>query len=240
MDHRALPGLQHQIGLFAAPCLGLIDPFAYAELVERAARILSGETKELEHELNARMKSAAAELEYERAAQWRDRLAALRRTVEGQGVTPKDKIARDVLALARHANVAVVHRLAFRDGRLSESRSHVFQSELPDSQEFPRPHASLPWPSSSALLALSRLRHPTPSVPRLRVSPVEFAHNLRRMVAAARQQGSRVILVSTVYSIPEPPLGEEDPAGKASYEAGGWEEAERLFTASVASRPAQN
>ena len=134
MDHRSRPCLKHQIGLCSAPCVGLIDPFAYAELVERAARILTGETKELEHELSARMKSAAAELEYERAAQWRDRLAALRRTVEGQGVTPKDKVARDVLGLARHANVAVVHRLAFRDGRLAESRSHVFQSELPDEE----------------------------------------------------------------------------------------------------------
>src|SRR5262249_55478232 len=100
----------------------------------RAARVLAGETRELEDELEERMRAAAAALEYERAAAWRDRLTALRRTVEGQGVRPKDKVPRDVLGLARHAEVAVVHRLAFRDGRLAESRTHVFHSELPDEE----------------------------------------------------------------------------------------------------------
>lgn len=134
MNFRSRPCLKHQIGLCAAPCVGRIDAAAYAELVERAARVLGGETRELEDELEERMRSAAAALEFERAASWRDRLAALRRTVEGQGVRPRDKIARDVLGLARHGTTAVVHRLAFRDGRLAESRTHVFQSELPDEE----------------------------------------------------------------------------------------------------------
>lgn len=134
MNFRSRPCLKHQIGLCAAPCVGLIDEAAYAELVERAARVLGGETRELEDELEERMRSAAAALEFERAASWRDRLAALRRTVEGQGVRPRDQIARDVLGLARHGNTAVVHRLAFREGRLAESRTHVFQSELPDEE----------------------------------------------------------------------------------------------------------
>lgn len=134
LNHRSRPCLKHQLGLCAAPCVGLIDAPAYAELVERATRILQGETGELERELEERMRSASAALEYERAAAWRDRLAALRRTVEGQGVQPRDRIARDVLGLARSASTAIVHRLAFRDGRLAESRTHVFQSELPDEE----------------------------------------------------------------------------------------------------------
>lgn len=134
LEHRTRPCLKHQIGLCSAPCVGLIDERAYAELVERAARILQGETADLERELEERMRSAAAALEYERAAAWRDRLAALRRTVEGQGVRPRDRVARDVLGLARHGSTAIVHRLAYRDGRLAESRTHTFQSELPDEE----------------------------------------------------------------------------------------------------------
>jgi excinuclease ABC subunit C len=134
MNHRSRPCLKHQMGLCAAPCVGWIGAEQYAELVERASRILSGETAELESELEARMKAAAAEMEYERAAAWRDRLAALRRTVEGQGVRPRDRVARDVLGLARRGDDAVIHRLAFRDGRLTESRSHTFRSELPDEE----------------------------------------------------------------------------------------------------------
>jgi excinuclease ABC subunit C len=133
-DHRSRPCIKHQIGLCSAPCVGLISEPEYAGLVERAVRVLSGDIEELESELEGRMHGASAELEYERAASWRDRLAALRRTVERQGVRPADRVDRDVLALARAGRDAVVHRLAFREGRLGESRSHFFRSDLPDEE----------------------------------------------------------------------------------------------------------
>jgi excinuclease ABC subunit C len=134
MNNRSRPCLKHQIGLCAAPCVGLVGEEEYAGLLERAMAVLSGDTAELEQDLEQRMKASAESLEYERAATWRDRLAALRRTVEGQAVQPRDRIPRDVLGLARRGSSAVVHRLAFRDGRLSESRSHAFRSELPDEE----------------------------------------------------------------------------------------------------------
>ncbi|MEM7518023.1 MAG: excinuclease ABC subunit UvrC, partial [Planctomycetota bacterium] len=134
LNHRTRPCLKHQIGLCSAPCVGLIDDAGYAELVERAARVLSGDTAELEQDLEERMRAASAELEFERAASWRDRLKALRRTVEGQGVQPPDNVPRDIIGLARRGDDALIHRLAFRDGRMSESRSHHFRSELPDAE----------------------------------------------------------------------------------------------------------
>ncbi|MDF1799894.1 MAG: excinuclease ABC subunit UvrC [Planctomycetota bacterium] len=134
LANRSRPCLKHQIGLCSAPCVGLIDAPAYGELVERAIRILTGDTAELESDLDQRMRTAAEELEFERAARWRDRLAALRRTVEGQGVRPSDGIDRDVLGLARDGDLAVVHRLAFRGGRLAESKPRFFHSELPDEE----------------------------------------------------------------------------------------------------------
>jgi excinuclease ABC subunit C len=132
--NRSRSCIKHQIGLCAAPCVGLISREDYAKLVEKAAAVLLGDTAEVEAEIETRMLAASAELEYERAAQWRDRLAALRRTVERQGVRPSDRAARDVLALARRGSEAVVHRLAFREGRMAESRSHLFRSELPDEE----------------------------------------------------------------------------------------------------------
>ena len=134
MAHRSRPCLKHQLGLCSAPCVGLVDEDGYAELVERAARILAGDVAELEADLEARMDAASEGREYERAARWRDRLIALRRTVEGQGVRPKDRVERDVLGLARRGEDALVHRLAFRGGRLAESRSHHFRSQLPDEE----------------------------------------------------------------------------------------------------------
>ena len=132
MNHRSRPCLKYQIKQCSAPCVGLIDAREYADLVERATRILSGDTGELERDLEQRMEVASERLDYELAGTWRDRLKALRRTVEGQGVTPRDRVARDVIGLARRGEDALIHRLAFRDGRLSESRSHHFRSQLPD------------------------------------------------------------------------------------------------------------
>ncbi|MCL4167677.1 UNVERIFIED_CONTAM: hypothetical protein GTU68_019910, partial [Idotea baltica] len=111
-----------------------ISPEDYEELVQRATRILSGETEVLEQDLERRMLEASENMEFERAAGWRDRLKALRRTVEGQGVRPSDKIDRDVLGMARVGDEAMIHRLAFRDGRLAESRTHRFRSELSDEE----------------------------------------------------------------------------------------------------------
>lgn len=130
MNHRSRPCLKYQIGLCCAPCVDEVTPEEYAELVERAVRILSGETRELEEDLERRMLEASEATDYERAAHWRDRLRALRRTVEGQGVRPSDQVERDVLGLARRGEEVVVHRLSFRGGRLAESRGHRFRSEL--------------------------------------------------------------------------------------------------------------
>jgi excinuclease ABC subunit C len=134
MNHRSRPCLKYQIGMCSAPCVGEIDEAEYAGLVERAARVLSGDTEELERDLAGRMRDASGREEFELAAHWRDRLQALRRTVERQGVRPGARVTRDVLGLARSGEQALVHRLAFREGRLAESRSHAFRSELPDEE----------------------------------------------------------------------------------------------------------
>jgi excinuclease ABC subunit C len=134
MNHRSRPCLKHQLGLCAAPCVGLIDAPAYAENVERALRVLAGDIDDLEQDLSARMGQAAQLQEYERAAALRDRLAALRRTVERQGVLSAASTERDVLALARAGERVAVHRVCIRRGKLAESRGYAFRSELSDEE----------------------------------------------------------------------------------------------------------
>ena len=134
MSHRSRPCLKHQLGLCAAPCVGLIDERAYAENVERAVNVLAGDIAELERDLAARMGEASARQDYERAAAYRDRLEALRRTVERQGVLSAPTTERDVLALARSGERVLVHRLCIRRGKLAESRGYAFRSELSDEE----------------------------------------------------------------------------------------------------------
>jgi len=130
MNHRSRPCLKHQIGLCCAPCVDGVTADEYADHVARAMAILSGDTAELEGDLEGRMRAASEAREYERAGRWRDRLAALHRTVEGQGVRAADRVERVVVALARAGESVLVHRLAFRGGRMVESRSHGLRSPL--------------------------------------------------------------------------------------------------------------
>ena len=134
LNHRTRPCLRHPLGLCSAPCVGLIGEPQYAHLVDKAARVLSGDAADVERELDREMREASRRHEFERAAVWRDRLAALRGTIEGQGAVPRDKVRRDVVHFARRGDEVVVHRLAFRDGRLAESRTHAFRSQLPDGE----------------------------------------------------------------------------------------------------------
>src|SRR5262245_2305067 len=134
MSHRSRPCLKHQLGLCAAPCVGLIDERAYGENVERAVRVLSGDIEELERDLEAHMAQSSEHQDYERAALYRDRLGALRRTVERQGVLSAPGTERDVLALARSGERVLVHRLCIRRGKLAESRAYALRSELPDEE----------------------------------------------------------------------------------------------------------
>jgi excinuclease ABC subunit C len=134
MAHRTRPCLKHQLGLCAAPCVGLIDAPAYAEHVERALAVLAGDVEALRADLEVRMRAASERQEYELAAGFRDRLAALHRSVEGQGVLSNERTDRDVLALARSGDRVQVHRLVIRRGKLSESRGFELRSELPDAE----------------------------------------------------------------------------------------------------------
>jgi excinuclease ABC subunit C len=134
LDNRSRPCLKHQIGLCSAPCTGLIDADGYKRLVDKAARVLEGDVRELEADIEGRMRAASLALEYERAAFWRDRLEALRTTMARQAVWTVDGCARDALGLARRGERAVVHRLSFREGKLLSSRSHLFRSQLPDEE----------------------------------------------------------------------------------------------------------
>src|SRR4029077_2759967 len=82
--NRSRPCLQHQIGRCSAPCVGLISREAYAQDMASAVKVLEGRSEEVTAELQTAMEAAAGRLEFERAAQIRDQLAALQRVQSQQ------------------------------------------------------------------------------------------------------------------------------------------------------------
>lgn len=120
---RTRPCLQYQIKRCNAPCVGLISPEAYKEDVENSIRFLQGDTKHLNQELIGKMEQAAAELEFEKAVFYRDRLAVLRE-VQAQQAVFKLKGEADILAIAYQAGVTCVQIMYVRNGQMLGGNSY--------------------------------------------------------------------------------------------------------------------
>src|SRR5438132_4102309 len=84
MANRRRPCLQYQIKRCPAPCVYSVSQEEYRRSVDEVALFLEGKADELTEKLRARMKETASRLEYERAAQLRDQLHAIERSLEKQ------------------------------------------------------------------------------------------------------------------------------------------------------------
>ncbi len=115
--NRSRPCLQYQIKRCTAPCVGLIDAEQYASDVKHTQMFLEGKEQHVIEELAKRMDIAAAELDYETAAVYRDQMIKLRKVQEDQYVSG-EKGEVDVIALAMQNNAACVQVLFIRGGHL--------------------------------------------------------------------------------------------------------------------------
>src|ERR1700749_3148395 len=97
--NRSRPCLQHQIGRCSAPCVGLIDAQTYGQDVDAAVKVLEGRSQEVNAQLRERMEEAASRLQFERAAQIRDQLAALANVQSQQIVTGDEAANADAFAI---------------------------------------------------------------------------------------------------------------------------------------------
>jgi excinuclease ABC subunit C len=128
-EDRARPCLDYEMGLCTAPCTGEIDDPDYAADIEAVERFFEGETGVLADPLRDAMETAAADREFERAANLRDRLAAVEAFHAGGGEAvlagDREERAVDVLGVAVSGGDATVARLHSADGKLVDRERHV-------------------------------------------------------------------------------------------------------------------
>ncbi len=123
-DNRTRPCLLFQIKRCSGPCTGEIDAVDYAELVSEAKDFLSGRSGRVKSEISAAMQDASAALDFERAAIYRDRLAALSHVQSHQGINPQSVDEADVFAIHHEGGQNCIEVFFFRTGQNWGNRAY--------------------------------------------------------------------------------------------------------------------
>ncbi|MEL6380147.1 MAG: excinuclease ABC subunit UvrC [Pseudomonadota bacterium] len=116
-DSRTRPCLLHQIKRCAAPCVDLIAPAAYADLVSEAESFLNGDNTAVQQALSAQMEQAATDLDFERAAALRDRIRALSFVQASQDINAVKLGDADVFAIHEENGQVCVQVFFYRAGQ---------------------------------------------------------------------------------------------------------------------------
>jgi excinuclease ABC subunit C len=113
-ESRTRPCLLYQIKRCSAPCTGEISQEDYGHLVNDAKAFLSGKSKQVKADLAKQMETASEDLDFERAAVYRDRISALSQIQSHQGINPRNVEEADVFALHTEGGQFCVQVFFFR------------------------------------------------------------------------------------------------------------------------------
>jgi len=116
-EGRTRPCMLYQIKRCAGPCVDLITPQAYDELVSQATDFLRGKSNALREDLQQRMQTASNELDFELAARLRDRIRAIAAVTTDQGINPDGIEEADVIAVSQDGGKSCVQVFFFRAGQ---------------------------------------------------------------------------------------------------------------------------
>lgn len=122
-SNRTRPCLQYQIQRCSAPCVGLISSDDYQLDIEHTLLFLQGDGGMITENLAQSMEQASERLEFERAAEYRDKLSKLKE-IQSRQLVSRASGNFDVIGLVYKENICCIVVMYFRDGRLLGSRSY--------------------------------------------------------------------------------------------------------------------
>ncbi len=112
------PCIQFQIGRCIAPCSGEVDKTQYQDMVSQVRLFLEGKNRDLLDLLKQRMEEASEKMDYERAAELRDRIAKIEGALEKQKIISPNFENQDVIGIAFEGGRADIQALFVRNGML--------------------------------------------------------------------------------------------------------------------------
>ncbi|MGF0536553.1 excinuclease ABC subunit UvrC [Agrobacterium sp. ES01] len=123
-ESRTRPCLLYQIKRCSGPCTGEVSDADYAELVKETKDFLSGKSQKVKETMARTMNEAAEDLDFERAAVFRDRLAALSHVQSHQGINPAGVEEADIFAIHQEGGLCCIQVFFFRTGQNWGNRAY--------------------------------------------------------------------------------------------------------------------
>jgi excinuclease ABC subunit C len=112
------PCLDYYIHRCLGPCIGAVGKGEYHDVINQVILFLQGKQELILRELNTKMKAAAQQLQFERAALLRDQIKAIEKVIEGQRIAIKLQGEKDVIGLAQNETQAYVELFSIRNNKL--------------------------------------------------------------------------------------------------------------------------
>lgn len=110
--------LYYHMGQCDAPCEGYISKEDYRANILEVLEFLNGNYTRVVKQLEEKMEKASEELEFEKAAEYRDLISNVKKVADRQKITNTDQLDRDIIAFAKEKDEAVVQTFFIRNGKM--------------------------------------------------------------------------------------------------------------------------
>ena len=134
LKERTRPCLNYHINRCLAPCMGYVTPEEYKKQIDEIIDLLEGKTDKIVKELEHKMQEASEKLDFEQAANIRDRIQAIQRVSEKQKVSNIAENNIDVIGIAK-SELQICIEIFFVRGSKMIGREHYFYSDLKDMED---------------------------------------------------------------------------------------------------------
>ena len=125
------PCLDYYIHRCLGPCIGAVSKEEYKKVIDQVILFLEGKRELVLQELNSKMRAAAKQLQFEKAALLRNQIQAIEKVIEGQKIAITLRGEQDVIALAQNEGQACVEVFFIRNNKLV-GRDHFVMEGLHD------------------------------------------------------------------------------------------------------------
>ena len=135
IERKVRPCLNYHIKKCIGPCTGRVNKEAYQEMIQGILLFLEGREDELIKNIEGKMHQAAAGMNFEGAAKYRDQVQALKEILQRQKVVSTKEYDQDVIAMAKKDSKSSVQVFFIRKGKLVQRENFILENDVEEKEE---------------------------------------------------------------------------------------------------------